>query len=136
MYYQRKNWNKYKNIKQEYNGSRYDSKKEANKAYELDMLKRAGEIKDWQKQVKIEFNFKKTKNGWVLTDESAQKLKEQNREFAHLFNYFIDFLVFHNDGTEEYIEVKGKMLEPGRTKIALLDILLTDHPTKILTVER
>lgn len=136
MYYQKYNKNKYKNIKQEYNGHRYDSQKEANKAYELDMLKRAGEIKDWSKQVKIEFNFLKLKEGWVLTDKTKLELKEQNIEFRHLFNYFIDFIVYHNDGSEEYIEVKGKMLEPGKTKIKLLDILLTDHPTKYLTVEK
>lgn len=136
MYYQRYNNNKYKNIKQEYSGSRFDSKKEANKAYELDMLKRAKEIKGWQKQVKIEFNFKKTDNGWVLTDETKMELKEKGMEFRHLFNYFIDFVVFHNDGSEEYIECKGLFVEPGKTKVKLLDIILEDHPTKYFTLEK
>jgi len=137
VYYQTWNKNKYKNIKQTYKGVSYHSSKEANKAYELDMLFKAGEIKKWTGQVKIEFNFKrKGKNDWILTNTPALKLKEKQIDFKHLFNYFVDFKVWHNDGSIEYIEVKGMMLEPGKTKIALLDILLTNHPTEYLTVER
>ena len=44
---------KYHAIKTEYKGIVYDSKWEAQKAYELDMLQRAGKIKDLQRQVRF-----------------------------------------------------------------------------------
>ena len=43
--------NKYRAVKTEYKGVTYDSKWEAQKAYELDMLQRAGKITDLQRQV-------------------------------------------------------------------------------------
>lgn len=45
--------NKYRNIKSEYNGVVYDSKLEAKKAWELDLLLRAGEIRDLERQKKF-----------------------------------------------------------------------------------
>lgn len=49
---------KYGNKKTEYNHIIYDSKKEAKRAFELDMLERAGEISGVQRQVtyKLEVN--------------------------------------------------------------------------------
>lgn len=44
---------KYHAIKTEYKGVIYDSKFEAHKAFQLDMLQRAGLIKDVQRQVKF-----------------------------------------------------------------------------------
>lgn len=44
---------KYHAIKTEYKGVVYDSKWEATKAFELDMLQRAGKIKDLQRQVRF-----------------------------------------------------------------------------------
>ncbi len=45
--------NKYKATKTEYKGIVYDSKWEAQRAYELDMSERAGLIKDLQRQVRF-----------------------------------------------------------------------------------
>lgn len=45
--------NKYNAKKTEYKGILYDSKWEANRAYELEMLQRAGQIKDLQRQVRF-----------------------------------------------------------------------------------
>ena len=42
--------NKFHAIKTEYKGVVYDSKWEAQRAYELDMLERAGKIKDLERQ--------------------------------------------------------------------------------------
>jgi dsDNA-binding SOS-regulon protein len=81
-----KNQNKYRNIRQTYNGRSYMSKKEANKAYELDLLKKAGEIIKWQPQAKIE-------------------LFGENK--SHICNYFVDFIVVNKNGTTEYIEIKS-----------------------------
>jgi hypothetical protein len=135
-YYQYWNNNKYKNIKQEYGGKRYDSKFEASKAYELDMLKKAGKIKDWKGQVKIEINFKKGSNGeWVLTDEMMIFLKNRGVEARHLFNYFIDFIIEHNDGRFEYLETKGLLVEPGKTKIFLTSLMLENDHKRFFTLE-
>lgn len=46
-------WNsrlKYGNIKTEYKGGTFDSKKEARKAQELDLLVKSGELLNWEKQ--------------------------------------------------------------------------------------
>ena len=45
--------NKYYAKKTEYKGVVYDSKYEASRAYELDMLERAGRIKDLERQVRF-----------------------------------------------------------------------------------
>lgn len=46
-------YSKYKNKKTEYNGVTYDSKREASRRAELDVLLRAGKIRDLQIQVRI-----------------------------------------------------------------------------------
>ena len=45
--------NKYNATKTEYKGIVYDSKWEAHRAYELDMMERAGMIKDLRRQVRF-----------------------------------------------------------------------------------
>jgi hypothetical protein len=78
-YYQ--NWhkrdNKFNAKKTEYNGLRYDSKLEVEKAMELDWMLKAKEIKSWERQVKVEFNFvwSKEQGHWYLTDIPALELK-------------------------------------------------------------
>lgn len=141
-YYQSYNPNKFKNIRQEYNGVRYDSKKEANKAYELNMLKKAGEIKDWQPQWKIPLNV-----SWfsadiyktlpILTDQDGTELKKRNIVFQHLANYYVDFRIEHNDGSIEYLEIKSKitMTPVWKLKWALCEAIFKDHPTIFLRVE-
>jgi hypothetical protein len=90
----RKNFNKYNSRKQEYNGRTYHSMKEANYAAELDLLKRAGEIKDWIPQFRIEFIW----NGY------------------HIGDYLVDFKVIMLDGTIEFREVKGYETDMWRWK--------------------
>ena len=137
IYYQVWKGNKYKNQKQEYNGRRYDSKFESQKAYELDMLVRAKEIKSWTPQVKVEINFKKNRQDeWVLTDEPIMELKKKGIKYYHLFNYFVDFVIENTDGTKEYCELKGMMLEPGLTKIKLLSLILENDPSRYSKLER
>lgn len=99
MYYQRKQ-NKYGAIKQTYQGYSYMSKKEAAKAMELDMLVKAGEIKGWERQKKIEL---KGENG------------------GHVCNYYIDFVVEHKDGVIEFIEVKGFKTDVWKLKWKLFE---------------
>lgn len=85
-YYQRfNNKLKYGNIKSEYKGGIYDSKKEMRKAQELDLLVKAGEITKWEKQKRLSLEV----NG------------------VHIANYYIDFVVYYPDKTIEYLEIKS-----------------------------
>lgn len=89
-----------------------DSKFEAGKAQELELLKKAKQIKDFDEQVKIPLDV----NGY------------------HLANYFIDFVIYHNDGTIEYLETKGFATDVWKLKWKLFEALY-DKPGNILTVE-
>lgn len=82
---QKKSGNKLRAIKTEYKGTLFDSKKEAHRAYELDLLKRAGDIKKIEYQVPYPciVNGKK-----VCT-------------------YVLDFRVTYADGHIEHEDVKG-----------------------------
>ena len=93
-----------------YNGR--DSKFENGKAQELALLKKAGEIKDFQEQVKIPLEV----NGF------------------HICNYYIDFVIEHNDGDIEYLETKGYATDTFKLKWKLFEALY-DKPGNRLTIE-
>lgn len=76
---------KFNNRKTEYHGTSYDSNKEAQKAWELDQLKKMGKIKDWHKQYKLSLDV----NG------------------KHICNYYLDFMIEENDGSFTYCEIKS-----------------------------
>lgn len=99
----------YYNVKK---AGKNDSKFEAGKAQELILLKRAKAIKDFQEQVKIPLEV----NGY------------------HICNYYIDFVIQHNDGTKEYLETKGYPTDTWKLKWKLFEALY-DKPGNILTVE-
>lgn len=101
-------YNKYNAKKQ----GRNDSKFEAGKAWELQMLEKAGEIVNFQEQVKIELIV----NGYLVT------------------NYYIDFVIKHIDGTIEYLETKGFATPEWKLKWKLFEALY-DKPGNKLTVE-
>ncbi len=104
--------NKYGNKSQTYNRISYASKKEAGFAEELDFRMRAKDIKCWSRQQKISLDV----NGY------------------HICNYYIDFVVEHNDGTFEYVEVKGFETEVWRLKWKLFEALFGNDPMIKLTV--
>lgn len=105
MYLERRG-NKYNSRRTEYHGTSYMSKKEAQKAWELDMLLNAGEIRSWQKQFKLSLDV----NG------------------VHITNYFLDFMVEKNDGTFDYIEIKSPatMTDTWKIKWKLAQAIFTD----------
>jgi len=72
---------KYNATRTEYNGVKYDSKREAEYACTLDMLKQAGEVVQWLRQIPFYLP------GGV--------------------RYVCDFEVFWANGTVEFIDVKG-----------------------------
>ena len=73
---------KYRNVRTEYRGVPYDSKAEAARAFQLDLMLRAGEIAAWQRQITICLGV------------------PENR-------YRVDFLVWDRDGRTWAEDVKG-----------------------------
>jgi len=106
---------KYGNKKQTYNGISYHSKLESGYAQELDLRKKAKDIKDWRRQVKIDL----TAHG------------------KHICNYYIDFVIEHNDGSEEYVEVKGFETDVWRMKWKMFEAQMeAENPRAKLTIVR
>lgn len=101
---------KYNNQKAEYKDIKYDSKFESKVAQDLDLRLMAKDIKKIERQVKISLDV----NG------------------MHIANYYIDFIITHNDDTLEYIEVKGYETEVWRLKWKLCEALLQDELKKDL----
>lgn len=101
---------KYGNRRTEYHGTSYMSKKEANKAWELDLLKNNGDIKDWTKQLKLSLDV----NG------------------VHIANYYLDFMIEENDGTFTYLEIKSPITctDTWKLKWKLAQALYTDPNIK------
>jgi hypothetical protein len=98
-----------------YGDTIYHSKKEANYAARLDMLKKATDPKDrvayWTRQIRVPLVVKS-----IL-----------------IANWYIDFLVHFADGREEYHEVKGFATETYRLKRKLFGAL---YPNRVLKVIR
>lgn len=105
--------NKFNAVRQTYNGHSYHSKKEAEYAAELDLRKKAKDIKNWRRQQKIEL-----------------------RVYGKLIcNYYIDFVIEHNNGLEEYVEIKGFITDVWKLKWKLFETIYGyEYPDKILTV--
>ena len=93
--------NKHRNVRTEYNGVVYQSAKEARYAAELDLRVRAHDIHSWYRQVSLPLSI----NGKLIC------------------KYVIDFIIYHNDGTMEYVEVKGREEPVWKLKWALFEAL-------------
>ena len=118
MYSQRSYSNKYKAIRQTYNGYNYDSKLEASRAYELDMLIKAKQIKGYERQFKVQLYYYDAKGRRYNTK-----------------SWKIDFCVENNDGSFTLEEVKGLELPDFKFKRELLEnVWLVDNPEYNLVV--
>lgn len=82
--------NKYNAKRTEFNGKIYDSKHEANVAASLELRKKAGDIKDYDNQYRVDM--------WCY---------RRNGEQAFLVRHKVDFRVHENDGTFTLVEAKG-----------------------------
>lgn len=116
MTYIQRSGNKYRAKSTEYNGIVYHSKLEAAYAQELDLRVRGKDIKSWERQVKLDLRV----NG------------------VHITNYYIDFVVTHNDNSREFVEVKGMATDTWKLKWSLFEALFDtdfkDHPDDRMTV--
>ena len=93
--------NKYHAKKIDYNGQRFDSKGEAGYCEQLDWRIKAGEIKGYERQVKIPLKV----NGVLIC------------------NYIADFVVTDKHGAKEIHEYKGLLLPLFTLKWKLLQAL-------------
>lgn len=84
--------NKFNNTKTVYNGIKYDSKREAAKAAELDMLKQGGEVLEWLPHPK-----------YII----LPRWRDKGGKVARASYYIPDFWVKYSDGSEVVIDIKG-----------------------------
>jgi len=77
---------KFNNVKSEIDGHTFDSNKEAEFYGSLKIKKNAGLIKDFKIQVQYD----------ILVNN------------VHIAYYYLDFQIENNDGSFEYIDIKGK----------------------------
>ena len=77
---------KFNNVKSEIDGHTFDSNKEAEFYGSLKIKKNAGLIKDFSMQVQYD----------ILVNN------------IHIAYYYLDFKIENNDGSFEYIDIKGK----------------------------
>lgn len=89
-YVQRYSKNKYNAVKTEYDGYKYDSKFEASVAMELDWRLKAGDIKEWERQYKVEM--------WAYNAHGERCIKKSHK---------VDFRIHELDGTFTLLEAKG-----------------------------
>jgi hypothetical protein len=94
--------NKYGNKKTVYNGNKYDSKKEAEYAYRLDMLIKAKEVISWERQIRLN----------LLVND------------IKVCAYLVDFIVKYPDNKVEYVDVKGYKTDIYKLKKKLVKAVL------------
>ena len=80
----------------------YDSKKEAEYAYRLDLLQSCGEVTKWYRQVPMPLEV----NGMLVC------------------KYIVEFVVHCQDGTIEYVDVKGFKTDVYKLKKKLVKAVL------------
>ena len=104
--------NKYHSNKCIYNKNIYHSRFEAKYAQELDLRLKAKDIAGWERQIKIPLEV----NGYLIC------------------NYYIDFVIYHNDEIIEYVECKGFSTDLWKIKWKLFEALYGDKEGIKLTV--
>jgi hypothetical protein len=92
---------KYGNRKVLYRKVLYDSVKESEYAMQLDSDLHAGKIRSWKGQQTLSLDV----NG------------------KHICNAIVDFLVLHEDGELEYVEIKGFATATWKLKRKLIEAL-------------
>lgn len=107
--------NKYRNKKTIIDGIEFDSKKEANRYWELNLLERAGEITDLELQPKF-----------LL----LKSFKKNNKTYRKI-EYIADFQ-YRRNGKTIVEDVKGKETEVFKIKHKLFEYIYGDLELKII----
>jgi hypothetical protein len=95
-----------------YNGRRYASKKEATRAFELDLLKKGNVIKDWIPQPRFPF----VHNGVKICE------------------YVGDFKVIEKDGSWKIEDVKSSATKKIATYVIKKKLMLAFYNIKIVEI--
>lgn len=114
MTFYKQKGSKFRAKRTEYNGYTYDSKFEAGVAQQLDIRLKAGEIKDWERQFKIECI------PYNCHGEPVPKCKVSHK---------VDFRIHEHDGSYTLLEAKG--METADYKMRrkwLLQFWIPEHP--------
>lgn len=107
---------KYLSHKTVIDGITFDSKDEA-KYYEALKIRRyRGEIKGFELQPKF-----------IL----VQGFKKDGKTYRAI-TYTLDFLIYHNDDNEEYVDVKGMTTQQGELRIKLFHYFYRDLKLSIV----
>lgn len=106
----KKKSSKYNNEWTEYNGRKYQSKREARHAAELDLLIRSNEVVRWEPQFSIELEI----------------------DGEPIGSYRIDFKVWWTDGRITYDEVKGYETDLWRLKWAAVHKMYPDWNFRLI----
>ena len=106
----KKRINKYKNIRTTTLRGTFASKKEARDEQELNIRKRAREIKNYACQVPFRIDINK----------------------KHICTYIADFVILHNDGSEEIVDSKGFLTQVFRLKFKLMKAVYPKYKYTIL----
>lgn len=106
-------YSKYGNLKTEYKGTIFDSKKEANYAQELDFMMRDTDVSKRVLKYEMQVPFQIELNGKKIA------------------KYYADFKVFYADSHIEIIDVKGK-----RTQLYSLKKKLVEAQYGIVIIEK
>lgn len=107
-----KRYSYFKTPKVKIGDRQYDSKFEANYGQELELRVKAGDIDGFETHVRTPLVV----NGYTVCD------------------YYIDFVIFHKDGTTEYCETKGYATDVFRLKWKLFCALFEDDPNVKITL--
>lgn len=102
--------NKFNAKSSTYNGHTYHSAREAQYAFELDIRVRAGELREWKRQVPIDLYV----NGMKIC------------------TYTIDFLEIDKNGGEVWTEVKGFETADWRLKWKLFEALYPERDKQVI----
>lgn len=109
-------WNKkysyFKTPKVKIGDKQYDSKFEAGYGQELELRLKGKAIKYFDTHVRIPLEV----NGYTIA------------------NYYIDFVVGHNDGTTEYVETKGYATDVWKIKWKLFCAIYEDKEDVTITL--
>lgn len=105
----RRSGNKFGAIKTEYNGETYASKLEASYAREYDIMVKARQLRGVKRQVKMPLYA----NG------------------VKICSYIVDFVLEHLNGSETYVEVKGRWSDTARLKVKLFR---ANYPNLLLRI--
>ena len=107
---------KYLSHKTVVDGITFDSKDEAKYYEALKIRKYRGEIENFELQPKFTL---------------VEGFKKDNKTYRAI-TYTPDFVIYHNDGSEEYVDVKGMTTQQGELRIKLFNHFYRDLKLSIV----